>query len=165
MDGVIQNINIDSIIPTNNSNTNQEELIEIANSIKRIGIIEPLIVRIKDQKYEIVLGTKTYEACKIAGIKQIPVIVKNIDDDTVNEYKEINSISQEKYIQNQKIMTPDIPNSIEQQNQNNSDIINLSELNKEEKEREDVKMNNEMNNNLMNNNLGEPQNNINTAQA
>ena len=56
-----------------------EEINNLAESIKEYGIIEPLIVRQKDDKYEIISGKKRYQAARIAGQSDIPVLVRNID--------------------------------------------------------------------------------------
>lgn len=56
---------------------------ELAESIKESGVLSPIIARDhKDGGYEILSGHRRVKACEIAGIKNVPVIVKNIDDDT-----------------------------------------------------------------------------------
>lgn len=140
MDNVIQNIKIEDIVPRSHhqNNENFKELEDLAITIKENGIKEPLIVKKKDNRYEIILGDKIYKAAVLAGISTIPVIIKNnYDNDLIKDIKENTNISL---------------NSI----YNNSDIINLSELNKEY-ERDDYNMNNELLNN--NNNTNQPTNN------
>ena len=56
------------------------ELEELKNSIKERGVIQPLIVRKKGDYYEIVAGSRRYYASKSLGHKELPVIIKNIDD-------------------------------------------------------------------------------------
>jgi len=56
------------------------ELEELKNSIKERGVIQPLIVRRKGDYYEIVAGSRRYYASKSLGHKELPVIIKNIDD-------------------------------------------------------------------------------------
>jgi len=56
-----------------------EYILEIANSIKEIGIIEPLIVRYTKQGVEIVAGCVRYEAARIAGLKAVPCINMTLD--------------------------------------------------------------------------------------
>ena len=58
----------------------EEELKELADSIKSQGIIGPLIVRKKGQDYEIVAGSRRYYACKLLGINKLPVIIKDLTD-------------------------------------------------------------------------------------
>ena len=149
MDNVIQNININDIIPIDN-NINTLELNNLIDSIKKYGIIEPLLVRPNNGKYEIVVGNKIYQAAKQAGINELPAIIKNIDDNLINDYRAVRNMSQD---DNPQINKKEILSDLNSENYN-SDIINLSELNKEEYEREDVKMNNELNTNLMNENMG-----------
>lgn len=54
---------------------------ELASSIKQHGIIQPLVVRRVDDKYEIIAGERRYKAATIAGLTTVPAIVANIDDD------------------------------------------------------------------------------------
>ena len=67
-------------------NFDRESLIELAESIKQHGVIQPIIVVPKGDKYIIVAGERRYKACKIAGLTSIPVIVKGY---TAKEVKEI----------------------------------------------------------------------------
>ena len=151
MDNIIQNININDIVPTDNNTINSNELNELVNSIQKFGIFEPLLVRPKNGKYEIVLGNKTYKAARLAGINFIPSIVKEIDDNIIDEYRAISNLSQDdnRTIDSIKKANGEIFN-IQNSINNKKDIVNLSELNKEENEREDAKMNNELNNNMYN---------------
>ncbi len=61
---------------------NEEKLEELAKSIKSNGIIQPVVVRSKEDQhaYELVAGERRWRAARIAGLKKIPSIVKNIDD-------------------------------------------------------------------------------------
>jgi ParB family transcriptional regulator, chromosome partitioning protein len=60
---------------------NPEKLQELADSIKAQGIIQPVVVRsISDNKYEIVAGERRWRAAQLAGLQQVPVVVKDIDD-------------------------------------------------------------------------------------
>jgi ParB family transcriptional regulator, chromosome partitioning protein len=60
---------------------NPEKLQELADSIKAQGIIQPIIVRkIGQDKYEIVAGERRWRAAQLAGLQQVPVVVKDIDD-------------------------------------------------------------------------------------
>lgn len=56
---------------------NEDALNELADSIKQYGIIQPLIVIKKDEYYEIVAGERRWRAAKIAGIKEVPVVIKD----------------------------------------------------------------------------------------
>ncbi|MGZ8904067.1 MAG: ParB/RepB/Spo0J family partition protein, partial [Methylobacter sp.] len=60
---------------------NPEKLQELADSIKVQGIIQPVVVRkIALDKYEIVAGERRWRAAQLAGLQQVPVVIKNIDD-------------------------------------------------------------------------------------
>lgn len=67
----------------------EDSLIELAESIKQFGVIQPLIVQKKNDYYEIIAGERRWRAAKIAGLKEVPVIVKNY---TVQEAVEISLI-------------------------------------------------------------------------
>ena len=61
----------------------EDALNELADSIKQNGVLQPILVRKKGKSYEIVAGERRYQASKIAGLKDIPVIIRDIDDDEV----------------------------------------------------------------------------------
>ena len=61
----------------------EDKLAELADSIKQNGVLQPILVRRKGQKYEIVAGERRYQASKLAGLKEIPAVVREIDDDKV----------------------------------------------------------------------------------
>lgn len=56
------------------------QLSELSDSIKQNGVLQPILVRKKGEKYEIVAGERRYQASKLAGLKEIPAIVREIDD-------------------------------------------------------------------------------------
>ena len=58
----------------------EQALKELAVSIKEHGVIQPIIVRKVDNKYEIIAGERRYKASTMAGLTKIPAIVKNLDD-------------------------------------------------------------------------------------
>lgn len=60
-----------------------EELEELADSIKQNGVLQPLLVRKKGASYEIVAGERRYQAAKMAGLSEVPVIIREISDDDV----------------------------------------------------------------------------------
>lgn len=61
----------------------EDKLAELADSIRQNGVLQPILVRRKGQKYEIVAGERRYQASKLAGLKEIPAAVREIDDDKV----------------------------------------------------------------------------------
>lgn len=58
----------------------ENELAELAGSIEQIGILQPIIVRPVDDGYEIIAGERRYQAARKAGLKTVPVIVRDMDD-------------------------------------------------------------------------------------
>jgi ParB family chromosome partitioning protein len=61
---------------------NKESLEELAQSIKSQGIIQPLIVRLSGvSKYEIIAGERRWRAAQLAGLKQLPIVIKEIDNE------------------------------------------------------------------------------------
>ncbi len=209
LDNTVQNINISTIIPPKEQLVLDNEVQKLIDSIRENGILDPLLLRPKNSKYEIVIGNKRYEIARILGLKTVPALIKEIDDEVVQQYKMINNFdkknkvskktnkeqnhqsgkfinipndkkeqNQEPNYQNyefiQNVDNKDFSNSLNMSNFDNqqientydrinretqkSDIINLSELNKEY-EREDFKMNNNQMNSMPNNNMGmNPQN-------
>ena len=61
----------------------EDKLAELADSIRQNGVLQPILVRRKGQKYEIVAGERRYQASKLAGLKEMPAVVREIDDDKV----------------------------------------------------------------------------------
>lgn len=69
---------------------------DLANSISSQGIIQPIIVRkITDTQYEIIAGERRWRAAKIAGLPLVPVIMRNITDDTALAFALIENIQRE----------------------------------------------------------------------
>ena len=83
MENAILNVSIDLIIPNRFQPRlvfDEKALNELADSIKEHGIIEPIIVRQLNDKYEIIAGERRYKAACIAGLTKVPVIVRNLSD-------------------------------------------------------------------------------------
>ncbi|MEM2915397.1 MAG: ParB/RepB/Spo0J family partition protein, partial [Candidatus Bathyarchaeia archaeon] len=72
-----------------------QELNELADSIKQVGLLQPLIVRPIDDGYEVVVGERRYRACQQAGLDKIPVIIRKYADDEVIELNLIENIHRE----------------------------------------------------------------------
>ena len=58
----------------------EEEILELSDSIKEHGVIQPLVVRTIGDKYEIIAGERRYKASVLAGKETVPVIIKNLND-------------------------------------------------------------------------------------
>jgi len=75
---------------------NPEKLQELADSIKAQGVIQPIVVRkIAEDKFEIVAGERRWRASQLAGLQQVPVVIKDIDDRTAMAIALIENIQRE----------------------------------------------------------------------
>lgn len=61
----------------------QHELEELADSIRKNGVLQPILMRTVDAGYQIVAGERRYQAAKMAGLTKIPAMVRELDDDKV----------------------------------------------------------------------------------
>lgn len=77
------------------NNFNEDALLELADSIKQFGVIQPLVVQKKDKYYKIIAGERRWRAAKIAGIKEVPVIIKDYSDEEIMEIALIENIQRE----------------------------------------------------------------------
>ena len=68
---------------------------ELAESIKQFGVLQPLLVQKKDDYYEIIAGERRWRAAKLAGVKEVPVIIKDFSDQEVVEIALIENIQRE----------------------------------------------------------------------
>lgn len=94
----IQMINISKVEPNKEQprkNFNEDALNELAESIKEHGIIEPLIVQDRKSYYEIIAGERRWRAANIAGLKEVPVIVKDLTELEIVELALIENIQRE----------------------------------------------------------------------
>lgn len=74
---------------------NIERLNELADSIKQVGLLEPLILRPVDDEYEVVVGERRYRASQQAGLRKVPAIIRNFTDEQVIELNLIENIQRE----------------------------------------------------------------------
>lgn len=73
----------------------EDALQELAESIKQYGMLQPILVQDRKEYYEIIAGERRWRAAKIAGLKEIPVIVKNLTDQERVEISLIENIQRE----------------------------------------------------------------------
>ena len=73
----------------------EDSLMELADSIRQFGILQPLLVQKKKDYYEIIAGERRWRAAKLAGIKEIPIIVKEYTDQEIVEISLIENIQRE----------------------------------------------------------------------
>lgn len=81
-------VSIESIIPNPDqprTHFNESQLEELSESIRENGLLQPLLVRKKGSQYEIIAGERRYQASKIAGLKKLPIIVRDVDDQKMLE--------------------------------------------------------------------------------
>ena len=76
-------------------NFEEDALLELSDSIKQFGILQPLIVRKRDDYYEIIAGERRWRAAKMAGLKEIPVIIKDYSEQEIIEIGLIENIQRE----------------------------------------------------------------------
>ena len=73
----------------------QEKLVELANSIKEFGVLEPIIVTKSIKGYEIVAGERRTKACELVGIETIPAIIKDFSDEEMMQIALLENIQRE----------------------------------------------------------------------
>ena len=76
-------VNIDEILPNRfqpRIQFDEEEILELSDSIKEHGVIQPIVVRTIGDKYEIIAGERRYKASVLAGKETVPVIIKDLND-------------------------------------------------------------------------------------
>ena len=95
---VLKNLNINEVEPNRlqpRKNFNQEALEELAESIKKYGVIQPIVVTKQDDYYEIIAGERRWRASKLAGLAEIPVIIRENDQRKNKEIALIENIQRE----------------------------------------------------------------------
>ena len=93
-----QVLRISEVEPNRNQPRKQfdkESLNDLAGSIKQYGIIQPIIVTKRDDYYEIIAGERRWRAAKLAGLKEIPVVIKDYTDKEIAEISLIENIQRE----------------------------------------------------------------------
>ena len=76
-------------------NFDEDALQELADSIKQFGLLQPILVQDKGEYYEIIAGERRWRAAKLAGLKEVPVIIKDFSDQEVVEIALIENIQRE----------------------------------------------------------------------
>ena len=76
-------------------NFDEDALLELSDSIKQFGVLQPLLVRKRKDYYEIIAGERRWRAAKLAGVKEVPVIVKEYTDQEILEIGLIENIQRE----------------------------------------------------------------------
>jgi len=73
----------------------EDALMELAESIKQFGLLQPILVQDRKDHYEIIAGERRWRAAKIAGLKEVPVIIKNLSEQEIVEISLIENIQRE----------------------------------------------------------------------
>ena len=73
----------------------EDALQELADSIKQFGLLQPILVQDRKDYYEIIAGERRWRAAKVAGLKEIPVIIRNYTDQEIVEISLIENIQRE----------------------------------------------------------------------
>lgn len=73
----------------------EDKLQELADSIKQFGLLQPILVQDRKDHYEIIAGERRWRAARLAGLKEVPVIIKNYSDQEIVEIALIENIQRE----------------------------------------------------------------------
>lgn len=76
-------------------NFDEDALQELADSIKQFGLLQPILVQDRKDHYEIIAGERRWRAAKLAGLKEVPVIIRNLTDQEIVEISLIENIQRE----------------------------------------------------------------------
>ena len=76
-------------------NFDEDTLQELSDSIKQVGMIQPILVQDRKDHYEIIAGERRWRAAKIAGLKEIPVIIRDYSEQEIMEISLIENIQRE----------------------------------------------------------------------
>lgn len=76
-------------------NFDEDALLELADSIKQFGVIQPILVQDRKDHYEIIAGERRWRAAKLAGLKEVPVIIKNYTEREIVEISLIENIQRQ----------------------------------------------------------------------
>ena len=94
----------DSVVDINKVEPNREQprknfdedaLLDLAESIKQFGLLQPILVQDRKTYYEIIAGERRWRASKIAGLKEVPVIIRNYSEQEIVEISLIENIQRE----------------------------------------------------------------------
>ena len=97
-EGPVSIVNINKVEPNRDQprvKFDEDALVELADSIKQFGVLEPLIVQDRKKYYEIIAGERRWRAAKIAGLKEVPVIIKNLTEQEIVEISLIENLQRE----------------------------------------------------------------------
>ncbi len=91
-------VKISKIVPNKEQprkNFDEDALIELSESIKQHGVLQPILVQDRNGYYEIIAGERRWRAAKLAGVKEVPVVVKKFTEQEIVEISLIENIQRE----------------------------------------------------------------------
>ena len=91
-------VNINKVEPNKEQprkNFDEDALLELSESIKQFGVLQPLLVTERKDYYEIIAGERRWRAAKMAGLKEVPVIIKKLTEQEIMEISLIENIQRE----------------------------------------------------------------------
>ncbi len=97
-EGQVVKVNITKVEPNRDQPRkvfDEDKLLELSDSIKQYGIINPLLVQDRKDHYEIIGGERRWRAAKKAGLKEVPVIIMNLTEQEMAEYALIDNIQRD----------------------------------------------------------------------
>lgn len=93
-----KHVKITMVEPNRNQprkNFDEDSLQELSDSIKQVGLIQPILVQDRNDHYEIIAGERRWRAAKMAGLKEIPVIIRDYSEQEIMEISLIENIQRE----------------------------------------------------------------------
>ncbi len=97
-EGAVVTLKTTELVPNRNQprkTFDEDKILELADSIKQHGVITPLLVTKRDDTYLIVAGERRWRAAKKAGLKEVPVVIKNLTDEEIAELAIIENLQRE----------------------------------------------------------------------
>lgn len=94
----LMELDIDRVVPNENqprSTFHEDKLEELAQSIREVGVMQPIVVRRVEMNYQIIAGERRWRAAQRAGLTRIPAVVKEVPDEKVLELALIENIQRE----------------------------------------------------------------------
>ena len=96
IEGILMDINkVEPNREQPRKNFDEDALLELSESIKQFGVLQPLLVQDKNDYYEIIAGERRWRAAKMAGLKEVPVIIKDLTEQEIVEISLIENIQRE----------------------------------------------------------------------
>lgn len=95
---MIDQIDINLIIPNRDQprkDFDESKIVALGDSIKELGLLQPIVLKRKGSYYEIIAGERRWRACKHVGLKKVPSIIKDVDEFTVAQLALVENVQRE----------------------------------------------------------------------